>query len=404
MKAVVFHGVGDIRLEDVPDPKIENDFDAVVKITRSAICGTDLHMVRGTMPGMEPGTILGHEGVGIVEDIGKNVRNFKAGDRVVIPSTIACGYCSYCRAGYFAQCDNANPNGKRAGTAFFGGPKMSGPFHGLQAEKARIPFAGTGLVRLPNNLSDDQAILLSDIFPTGYFGADLAEIDPGDTVVVFGCGPVGLFCIESAKLMDAGRIMAVDRVESRLEIARDIGAEVIDFSKEDPVEVILELTGGIGADRIIDAVGVDSEAPHSGPAAEKAEKKSDKFQKETQQVVSDDSAKKSGWNLGDAPSQALSWCVDGLAKAGTLAIVGAYPQTMESFPIGQAMMKNLTINMGNCNHRKYIPMLIDLVAGGSVDLSMIISQEEPLTAVLDAYKKFDEKQSGWIKVQLIPGK
>ncbi len=403
MKAVVFHGIGDIRLEEVSDPKIENDFDAVVKITRSAICGTDLHMIRGTLPGMEPGTILGHEGVGIIEKLGKNVRNFKVGDRVVIPSTIACGYCSYCRAGYFAQCDNANPNGLRAGTAFFGGPKMSGPFHGLQAEKARIPFAGTGLVRLPEGLSDDQAILISDIFPTGYFGADLAEIDPGDTVVVFGCGPVGLFSIASAKLMDAGRIMAVDRVESRLEAARDLGAEVIDFSREDPVEVILELTGGIGADRVIDAVGVDSEAPHTGPAAKTAKEKSEQFQKEVQQAAPDAPSEESGWQPGSAPSQALRWGVDALAKAGTLAVIGVYPPTMDSFPIGQAMMKNLTMNMGNCNHRKYIPMLIDLVAGGAIDPSRILTQEEPLTAVLDAYKKFDERQPGWIKVELVPG-
>jgi threonine dehydrogenase-like Zn-dependent dehydrogenase len=404
MKAVVFYGTGDIRLEEVPEPKIENDSEAIVKLTRSAICGTDLHMIRGTMPGMETGTILGHEGVGTIEALGKNVRNFKVGDRVVIPSTIACGYCSYCRAGYYAQCDNANPNGKRAGTAFFGGPKMSGPFHGLQAEKARIPFAGTGLVRLPESVSDDQAILISDIFPTGYFGAELAEIDPGDTVVVFGCGPVGLFCIESARLMDAGRIMAVDQVESRLVMARELGAEIIDFSKEDPVELILELTGGIGADRIIDAVGVDSEAPRSGPAAENARQKSKKFQKEVQQVAPDAPSKESGWQPGGAPSQALTWCVDGLAKAGTLAIIGVYPQTMQSFPIGQAMMKNLTINMGNCNHRKYIPMLVDLVAGGSVDPSRILSRNEPLTAALDAYKKFDEKQPGWIKVELVPGR
>jgi threonine dehydrogenase-like Zn-dependent dehydrogenase len=189
MKAVVFYGIGDIRLTEEPEPKIRNRTDAIVRITASAICGTDLHMVRGTLPGMEPGTILGHEGVGIVEELGPDVRNLKAGDRVVIPSTIACGSCSYCRAGYHAQCDHANPNGPRAGTAFFGGPKPTGPFQGLQAEKALVPFANAGLVKIPDGVTDDQAILLSDIFPTGYFGADLAEIQPGDTVVVFGCVP-----------------------------------------------------------------------------------------------------------------------------------------------------------------------------------------------------------------------
>ena len=198
MKAVVYHDVGDIRLEDVPEPRILAPTDAIVRITASAICGTDLHFVRGTVSGMQPGTILGHEGVGIVEELGADVRNLQVGDRVVIPSTIACGNCSYCRAGYFAQCDGANPNGKEAGTSFYGGPQTTGPFHGLQAEKARIPFANIGLVKLPPEISDDQAILLSDIFPTGYFGAEMAEVGSGDTVAVFGCGPVGQFAIASA--------------------------------------------------------------------------------------------------------------------------------------------------------------------------------------------------------------
>src|SRR5579885_3493484 len=213
MKAVVFHGVGDIRLEDVREPKIEDANDAIVRLTASAICGTDLHMIRGTFPGMKPGTILGHEGVGIVEETAKNVRNFRQGDRVVIGSTIACGACSYCRAGYFAQCNNANPNGPQAGTAFFGGPIPTGPFDGLQAEYARIPYANVGMVRLPEEVTDQQAILISDIFPTGYMAAELAEIKPGNTVCIFGCGPVGQFAIVSAKLMKAGRIFAVDCIE-----------------------------------------------------------------------------------------------------------------------------------------------------------------------------------------------
>jgi len=211
MKAVVFHGIGDIRLEDVAEPKIKEATDAIVRLTASAICGTDLHFVRGSFSGMEPGTILGHEGVGIVEEVGAMVRNFRPGDRVVVGSTIACGSCSYCRAGYFAQCDNANPHGKRAGTAFFGGPGPTGPWHGLQAEKARIPFAHIGMVKVPEKVTDDQAILVSDIFPTGWFGADLADIHEGSTVAVFGCGPVGQFAIASARFMGAGRIIAVDR-------------------------------------------------------------------------------------------------------------------------------------------------------------------------------------------------
>jgi threonine dehydrogenase-like Zn-dependent dehydrogenase len=402
MKAVVFHAVGDIRLEDVAEPKIEQSTDAIVRLTASAICGTDLHMVRGTMTGMKPGTILGHEGVGVVEEVGRDARNLKEGDRVVIPSTIACGYCSYCRAGYYAQCDNANPNGAQAGTAFFGGPEESGPFQGLQAEKARIPFANVGLVKLPEEVSDDQAILLSDIFPTGYFGAELAEIESGDTVAVFGCGPVGQFAIASAKLLGAGRVLAIDTVESRLEMARAQGAEVIDFNAEDPVEAIKTLTGGIGVDRAIDAVGVDAEAPQKGPAAKQVKKEKKEHQEDLKQVAPKTNPQGDNWHPGDAPALVLSWAVEALAKAGTLSIIGVYPQTLKTFPIGAAMNKNLTINMGNCNHRKYLPMLVELVRAGAADPTEILTQREPLTSVIEAYKAFDQRKPGWVKVMLEP--
>ena len=403
MRAVVFHGIGDIRLDNVPEPKIQDSTDAIVRITASAICGTDLHMIRGTFPGMRPGTILGHEGVGIVEEIGSNVRNLKVGDRVVIPSTIGCGSCSYCRSGYYAQCDVANPNGPQAGTAFFGGPEPTGPFEGLQAEYARVPYANVGLVKLPQEVTDDQSILLSDIFPTGYFGAEIAEIKPGDTVAVFGCGPVGLFAIASAQLLGAGRVLAVDTIPSRLEMARTIGAEVIDFNAEDPVEVIQDLTMGTGVDRAIDAVGVDANRPDSGPAAKLAQEQAQEFQQDLQQVAPQTNPQGDNWHPGNAPSQALTWSVQALAKAGTLSIIGVYPPTHRFFPIGMAMNKNLTINMGNCNHRKYIPALVDMVRNGTVDPEQILTQVEPLTSVLDAYKAFDTRQPGWIKVELIPG-
>lgn len=402
MKAVVWHGVGDIRLDDVREPTIQDPNDAIIRITASAICGTDLHMVRGTMPGMVPGTIMGHEAVGVVEETGKNVRNLRVGDRVVVPSTIGCGYCSYCRAGYFSQCDNANPNGRLAGTAFFGGPKTSGPFHGLQAERARIPFANVGLVKLPDEVSDNQAIMVSDIFPTGYFGADLAEIKPGNTVAVFGCGPVGQFAILSAMLKDAGRVFAIDRVPSRLEMARAQGAEVINFEEEDPVEMLQELTGGVGVDRAIDAVGVDADHADKGPAAKKARQMEDEFQRERNLVAPETHPDNGNWVPGDAPSQVLEWAVEALAKAGTLAIIGVYPETMKSFPLGQAMMKNLTLQMGNCNHRKYIPILVELVRSAMVDPVSILSNVEPLTSVIEAYKAFDRRQPGWIKVEIVP--
>jgi len=391
MKAVVFHGIGDIRLDDVKQSKIEQPGDAIVRITASAICGTDLHMVRGTMPGMKPGTILGHEGVGLVEEVGSGVRNFRKGDRVVIPSTIACGWCSYCRSGYTAQCDHANPNGPLAGTAFYGGPESSGPFHGLQAEYARVPFAAHNLVKIAPEISDEQAILCSDIFPTGYFGADIAEIEPGDTVAVFGCGPVGQFAICSAFMKGAHRVFAVDCLPDRLATAQAQGAEMINFAIEDPVAVIRELTGGIGVDRAIDAVGVDSCGPpgHGHPD-------------EVAVIAPKTNPQGDNWHPGDAPSQALTWAIEALAKAGTLAIIGVYPDAANFFPIGKAMGKNLVVRAGNCNHRTYIPILLDAIRGGVIEPSNLLSQVQPLTSVIDAYKAFDTRRPGWLKVELLP--
>ncbi|HEV2770292.1 MAG TPA: zinc-dependent alcohol dehydrogenase [Solirubrobacteraceae bacterium] len=377
MKALVFHEVGDIRLDDVPEPQLQAATDAIVRLTASAICGTDLHMIRGTMGGMVSGTVLGHEGVGVVEQLGDDVRNVKVGDRVVLPSTLGCGSCSYCRAGYFAQCDNANPNGPLAGTSFYGGPQMTGPFDGLQAEKARVPYAHTTLVKLPDEVADDQAIMLSDIFPTGWFGADNAEIKPGDTVAVLGCGPVGLFAIVSAQLQGAGRVLAVDQLGDRLDQARALGAETVDFSAEEAPEALRRLTGGIGPDRIIDAVGVDAEPPGGG---------------------SDGGT----WVPGHAPAQALTWAVDAVAKAGTISIIGVYPPEMEHFPIGMAMNKNLTLKMGNCNHRRYIPELIELVRSGTVDPSQVLTQVAPEADIEQAYEAFDRRESGWIKVAVDP--
>ncbi len=404
MKAVVYRGIGDISLTDVPDPKIQDPTDAIIGITASAICGTDLHMIRGSLGPLKPGLILGHEAVGVVEQVGRGVRNLKEGDRVVIPSTISCGYCSYCRAGYYAQCDNANPNGKRAGTAFFGGPQSSGSFNGLQAEKARIPYANVGPVKIPDSVTDDQALMLSDIFPTGFFGAELAEITPGDTVAVFGCGPVGQFAIASARLFGAGRVLAVDSVDSRLELARSQGAEVINFEQEDPVEIILQLTGGIGVDRVIDAVGVDAERAHSGPAKEKSDMMAHQFDEQLKQVAPKANLSAQNWKPGDAPSQALIWEIKAIDKAGTLAIIGVYPNTAQFFPIGEAMNKNLTLKMGNCNHRRYIPKLMDLVETGAVNPLKILSQLKPMSSVYEAYKEFDARKEGWVKVEIVPGK
>ena len=298
MKAVVFHGVGDIRLDDVEEPKIQEPTDAIIRLTSSAICGTDLHMVRGTLAGMQPGTILGHEGVGVVEEVSRNARGLNVGERVVVGSTIGCGYCMYCREGFYAQCDNANPNGPQAGTAFFGGPAPTGPFQGMQAEYARIPFASVNCVKLPEQVTDQQAIMISDIFPTGWFGTDLAEVSDGDTVAVLGCGPVGQFAITNAFMMGAGQVFAVDKDESRLEMARAQGAQVINYNEEDPVETIFELSGGIGVDRVIEAVGVDAESPQSGPAGEVA---GGEYAEELNRVAPETNPQGETWVPGDAP-------------------------------------------------------------------------------------------------------
>jgi threonine dehydrogenase-like Zn-dependent dehydrogenase len=309
----------------------------------------------------------------------------------LIPSTIACGTCSYCRAGYYAQCDNANPNGP--GTAFFGGPEDAGGFDGLQAEMARIPYANVGMVKLPDEVTDDQAILISDIFPTGYQAADIAEIREGDVVCVFGCGPVGQFAIWSAKHLGAGRVIAVDSVPDRLDAARRQGAEVVNFEDEDPVELIKEMTRGTGVDRVIDAVGVDAIRP---PEAD-----DERFEEAIEQLVPE-RAEGPHWQPGSGPTQALEWAVEVVAKAGTICLIGVYPPSVKSFPIGESMMKNLTLTMGNCNHRKYIPHLVELTRAGVVDPSVLITQIADTHGVIEAYEQFDQRRPGWLKVALDP--
>ncbi|EAU39909.1 alcohol dehydrogenase [Fulvimarina pelagi HTCC2506] len=405
MKAVVFHGVRDISLDTVPDPSIKEPTDAIVRITSSAICGTDLHMVRGTMPGMVEGTVLGHEGVGVVEEVGPGVRNLSPGQRVVIPSTIACGTCSYCRSGYTAQCDDANPNGHLAGTSFYGGPGPTGPFDGLQAQYARIPYANVNLVPLHPEISDHQAICLSDIASTAWFGADIADIQAGDgkTVLVMGCGPVGLFTILGAWHYGAQRVIAVDRRTDRLDMARRLGAETINFEEENPIEAVRDLTGGIGPDRAIDAVGVDAFKPTKGPMKEMVDKRSDFYAMQVKHLAEESADTHAvQYAAGDAPSLSLEWAVQSLAKAGTLSIIGVYPQSDPFFPIGTAMNKNITMRMGNANHKKYVQHLVELVRRGGLKPEAILTEEEPMRDVLKAYETFDDQQKGWIKVELDP--
>jgi threonine dehydrogenase-like Zn-dependent dehydrogenase len=400
MKAIVFGGIGKVALKNVPDPKIKDRTDAIIRITSSAICGTDLHFIRGTAPGMKEGRILGHEAVGIVEEVGKSVRNLRKGDRVVVPSTVGCGSCTYCRAGYQSQCNVANPHGANAGTVFFGGPEEAGGLDGLQAEYARIPFAGVGLVKLPEEITDDQAILMSDILPTSYMAAVMAEVKPSDNVVVFGCGPVGLFAILCAQHLGAGRVFAVDSVESRLEMARAHGAEVINFQQEDPVSVLKDLTNGAGPDRAIDAVGVDAATATRGPAADKSAQK--EFKQELEKITEMGTPKGEAFQPGGAPSQALKWAIEAVAKAGTVSVIGVYTAPVQGFPIEQVMNKNLTMKAGNCNHRRYMPEMIELVRSGVIHPEEFLTQVQPITSAVDAYQAFDRHQAGWVKVKLDP--
>jgi len=397
MKAVVFHGIGDVRLENAPEPKIKEPNDAIVRITASAICGTDLHFIRGTSSGMKDGRILGHEALGVVEETGSAVRNFRKGDRVIIPSTVGCGSCNYCRAGFYAQCDRINPAGKLGGTVFFGGPETAGGLDGLQAEYARVPYAATNLMHLPEEVTDDQGIMMSDILPTSYQAAKMADIHAGDTVAIFGCGPVGMLAIACAQHLGAGRVFAVDQVKSRLQHAREHGAEAINFAAENPVEVLRDLTLGSGPDRVIDAVGVDAATAHADRKAEK------QFESEMETVGPD--AKKAGkhWWIGGAPTQALQWAVASVAKAGTLSIIGVYPPQLKSFPIGEAMNKNITVRAGNCNHRKYLPRLIELVRSGVFRPEQFFTQRSSIGSAIDAYHHFDQHEDGWLKVKLEPG-
>ncbi len=369
MKAVVYHGPHDVRVEDVPRPTLQDPQDVILQVTLASVCGTDLHPYRGTMPGMQEGTILGHEFVGVVDELGDKVKNLQKGDRVLVPSTIACGYCAFCTQGLYAQCENANP--VTHSTAFFGGPKDAGGYQGGQAEYVRVPFATVGPLKIPDEVADEQAITITDIFPTGYFAADLADIGPGDAVAVFGAGPVGQMALESARLMDAGRIFAVDNVEGRLKMATERGFEAINFAEGDPVQQIRDLTGGNGVDCAIDAVGVDARCP-AHPQS----------------------------NGHPCSMQALRWEIDAVKKAGTVSIVGLYPEQVNDFPLNEALNKNVTLRGGNCNHRTYVPLLLRLVQDGTVDPSFVITDSMPLDQAAEAYRQFDQDQSRHVKIVL----
>ncbi len=390
MKALCWHGKHDVRIDTVPDPKIENPRDAIIKVTATAICGSDLHLLDGYMPTMEPGDVLGHEFMGEVVEIGENVDNLKVGDRVVVPFTMACGSCFFCDKQLYSCCDNSNPNSQQAEkvmghspSGLFGYSHMLGGFAGGQAEYVRVPFADVGPCHVPEGLADDQVLFLSDIFPTGYMAAENAEIEPGDTVAVWGCGPVGLFSIRSAWMLGAGRVIAIDRVPERLELARTYGkAETIDFSEVKVYDRLQELTNGRGPDRCIDAVGAEA---HSFGALD---------------AIVDAAKAKVG--LGTDRPHVVREAIMCCRKGGTISMPGIYLGLLDHIPFGAFVNKALTLKSGQTHVHRYFKPLMKRIQQGEIDLSGIITHRAKLTDAPEMYQKFRDKEDGCVKVVLTP--
>jgi threonine dehydrogenase-like Zn-dependent dehydrogenase len=390
VKALCWHGKGDVRVDTVPDPKIENPLDAIVRITATAICGSDLHLFDGYQPTMEAGDILGHEPMGIVEEVGKGVTRLKKGDRVVVPFTISCGTCWYCKRDEFSLCDTSNPNAEVARAAMgqspaglFGFSHMLGGYPGGQAEYLRVPYADVGPFKIESDLPDEKVLFLSDIFPTGYMAAENAGIEKGDTVAVWGCGPVAQFAIQSAWMLGAGRVVAIDRVPERLEMAKKHGkAETINFDKVKVYDVLMEMTKGKGPDRCIDAVGCEAHGAGSFDA-----------------VV--DKAK-AALHLATDRAHVLREAIMCCRKGGTFSIPGVYVGLLDKIPIGAAMNKGLTFKMGQTHVQRYGGTLLKKIESGEIDPSFVITHRRPLADAPVMYKTFRDKKEGCIKVVLSP--
>ena len=385
MRALCWYGTDDVRVETVPDPEIINDGDAIIKVTSTAICGSDLHMLGGYIPGMKRGDILGHEFMGEIVAVGKGVMKRKVGERVVVPFTIACGNCFYCRKGMWSLCDNSNPNAALAaamygasGSGLFGYSHIFGGYAGGQAEYVRVPFADIGPMPVPDGLSDEQVLFLTDILPTGYMAAENCAIAPGDVVAVWGCGPVGQFAIQSAYLLGAERVIAIDEVPERLAMARELGkAETIDFSAADVQQALKELTGGRGPDACIDAVGMEAHG-HGIDAL---------YDQVTQAV-----------RLQTDRPTALRSAIQACRKGGMLSIPGVYGGAVDKLPIGAMFSKGLTVKMGQTHVHRYLAPLMAKIAAGELHPERIITHRIALDDAPQAYRTFRDKQDGCIKV------
>lgn len=375
MKAIVYEGVKDVRVKDVSDPILKNEDDIIVKVTSTAICGSDLHLIHGREPAMHPGFILGHETMGIVEEAGKGVTKVKKGDRVIVPFPVACGHCFYCEHEHFSQCDNSNPNGKAGG--LFGYSDAYGGYAGGQAEYLRVPYANVGPVKIPEHLTDEQVLFLTDILPTSWWGTQIGRVKAGDTVVVLGCGPVGLLTVKWCMYLGAKRIIAVDSVNYRLEHARSYGAQVLNFEDYDNTGMeIKELTHG-GADVVIDCVGMDGKMS----AMEKVE---------------------AALKMQAGSKSAIEIASEAVRKCGTVVMVGVYGGRYNMFPLGNFFARNITLKMGQCPAQRYVQPILELIEQGAFDATDIITHRLSLSQGAQGYSLFDNKQDGCIKVVLKP--
>lgn len=389
MRALCWNGINDLSVETVPDPSILNPHDAVVKVTMSSVCGSDLHLLGGYVPTMKSGDIIGHEFIGEVVETGVAVKKLSKGDRVVVGSIIGCGECFFCNHGAWSLCDNTNPNAfmlekiyGASSAGIFGYSHAFGGYAGSHAHYIRVPFADNGAFKIPEGIPDEKVVFASDAFPTGYMAADMAGIEPGDIVAVWGCGGVGLMAIESAYLMGASRVIAIDRYPDRLRMAREhANAEILNYEEVDIQEALKEMTGGRGPDRCIDAVGMEAHSPGLDYTYDKV--------KQTLRLES------------DRPI-VLREAIVACRKGGTLSIVGVYGGFIDKFPMGAAMNKGLTLRMGQMHAQKYIPTLLDHIKNGEVDPSYLLTHKFPLERGPEGYKLFKEKSDGCIRVVFTP--
>ena len=390
MRANCWEGKKKVRVEQVPDPKILNSRDAIVRITSTAICGSDLHLFNGFIPTMEKGDILGHEFMGEVVETGRGVKNLKIGDRVVVPFPISCGSCFSCQAGSFSLCENSNPNAWMAEKLFghspagiFGYSHLTGGYAGGQAEYARVPFADVGPLKVPEELTDEQVLFLSDIFPTGYMGAEMCDIKPGAVIAVWGAGPVGQFAIASALLLGAERVIAIDRFPYRLRMAKErAGAtETINYEEVNVLEALKEMTGGRGPDACIDAVGLEAHG-HS-------------------LVYAYDRAKQAMMLETDRPI-ALREAILACRNGGTVSVIGVYGGFIDKFPMGSVMNRSLTIKSGQCHVQRYMKPLLERVQRGEIDPSFVITHRLSLNEAPKGYDMFNNKDDDCVKVVLKP--